>query len=369
MSMKHNFTFIDTDLQNPINFGINEITQKNLNKSISSKFKRILKKDFIDFLLAKVPIDKKIFCNWCGRPNVTCKGIYGIDFSNMTVSLMDIEYSKKLHCCYGTTECQSKKLNPNSIEFVSKSRNLSLEEAREYILNRNKSPFYSRNHKTLDDYKKYQGSRCFSDDVERNKEIINKQNFSRSLDGFKEKYGPIEGQQKYDLYQSKKAITLENLIKKYDDPKVAEEKLLSWKRSTSLTLENCIRRHGPVEGPKYYKKSVENGGLYSTITFAYDGSALRSNNERKFYELLLVAGIPKEEILIDNCYPESALRYDFFIKCLGIFIEIAGMNDDQYNEKMILKNKTFNAWIVRPLEIDKAATKIIEYYNFLKEEK
>ena len=49
--------------------------------------------------------------------------------------------------CYGNnTICPGIKMNPNSVEFISATLNLTPEEALNYIHENNKSPFYFKNH-------------------------------------------------------------------------------------------------------------------------------------------------------------------------------------------------------------------------------
>lgn len=362
--------FIDSQLSEPIEFSLSkEINQTLLNKAISSKFKRKFKSEFVYFISQKIDEEKKITCAWCGDINHTAVADYDINFAALTVTIKNIRYKKPLNCCYkANNNCAYKALNANSIEFVSKSRGLSECQANDFILTRNKSPFYSNNHDNPNEYKKYQGSRCYSDDVIKNQEIIDKQNFSRSLEGFQSRYGEIEGKEKYEVYCKRKGITLENLTTKYKDPLVAEQKLNAWKKATCLTLENFIKKYGEQDGTLRYKDAVKHGGKFSKITFAHDGSALRSNNERKFYESLIAQGFPSSEILIDNAYPNSSLRYDFYIRPLNLFVEIAGMTDSCYNEKMEYKQKTFGAMIVRPKQIPQTVEMILNFYKFKKEQ-
>jgi len=58
------------------------------------------------------------------------------------------------------------------------------------------------------------------------------------------------------------------------------------------------------------------------------------------------------DFILDKTYPNSSLRYDFYLPELDMYIEIAGMmNIKEYNEKMLRKNKYFNAVIITPDEI------------------
>ena len=68
-------------------------------------------------------------------------------------------------------------MNPNSIEYNVIKFGLSKEEALNLIHERNKSPFYKINHKSEDEYRKFQSHHLFSE--ERKKEIQLKQNEGR----------------------------------------------------------------------------------------------------------------------------------------------------------------------------------------------
>lgn len=59
------------------------------------------------------------------------------------------------HCHLGK-KCLGSSLNPNSIEYVSKSFNLTTDIALEFIHSRNKTLFYKKNHNSESDYKRSQ---------------------------------------------------------------------------------------------------------------------------------------------------------------------------------------------------------------------
>jgi hypothetical protein len=103
---------------------------------------------------------------------------------------------KNYHCKLGKKLCTGSLLNPNSVEYISKSFSVSEEKARDYILSRNKSPFYKKNHQSEDEYKKFQ---------------------SRSKSSYIEKYGKIEGEIRHKIFLDKVRAknNREYLIKKH----------------------------------------------------------------------------------------------------------------------------------------------------------
>jgi len=84
---------------------------------------------------------------------------------------------------------------------------------------------------------------------------------------------------------------------------------------------------------------------------------LRSSSEIKFFEML---NNKKIEYVIDECYPNSNFRCDFYLPKYNYFIEIAPMyhNNKKYQEKMNYKKKVFDCIIL---------TNISEMKKFLEE--
>jgi hypothetical protein len=148
------------------------------------------------------------------------------------------------------------KLNPNSIEFISKIYNINNEVANSIILERNKSPFYKNNHKSAADYKKWQ---------------------SRNKEWYVNKYGE-EGKLKYEenirKWQNeslkhnneKDSMSLEHFIKKCNgDVEKAKKQKEKRHNSISTSLEKYIERYGKEEGSKKYFKKIEKLSYINTI--------------------------------------------------------------------------------------------------------
>lgn len=77
-----------------------------------------------------------------------------------------------------------------------------------------------------------------------------------------------------------------------------------------------------------------------------DGHLLRSNGERFFYSYAKSIGIA-DELSSNGFYPNSILMYDFFIKKLDLYIEIAGLNHNGYSERLEEKANTFGAVVLK----------------------
>jgi len=84
----------------------------------------------------------------------------------------------------------------------------------------------------------------------------------------------------------------------------------------------------------------------------------RSTNEFIFYQLCKENKI---EFIYEKNYPNSNLKYDFYLPYFNEYIEIAGfMDNKEYKEKMEFKNKEFGAVIL------KNKNEIFEYFEKLK---
>ena len=174
-----NFVFTCNYLDNP--------------KKISGEIKKALtrKKINIESFLHEVNATPRMKCGFCNRETI----LFDISFEvarrekeEADIIVTGIKHISDLKYCY-IKGCEGKKLNPNSIEFICKTRDISKEEAIQYIHARNKSPFYRDNHKTEEDYQKYQNIFLRLKDSHDLQNIIDKQNFSRSLQGYIERFG------------------------------------------------------------------------------------------------------------------------------------------------------------------------------------
>lgn len=152
------------------------------------------------------------------------------------------------HCKSGREKCLGSLLNPNSIEYISKAFKLSEDDSKKYLIERNKSPFYKKNHENEDAYKKFQsrGLNWYIDkfgDIDgtiRYNSFRKKVSFGNSSKALIEKYG-IDG---FNQINKKKAIcNLSHFIKKYGEEE-ANEKFRKYKKSIGLTKENYVKKFG-----------------------------------------------------------------------------------------------------------------------------
>ena len=90
---------------------------------------------------------------------------------------------------------------------------------------------------------------------------------------------------------------------------------------------------------------------FSAIT-REDGHVLRSNGERFFYRYAKEIGI-SEFLDTNGFYPDSYLCYDFHIPIIGKFIEIAGLEGEKYNSRILEKQEKFGAIVIKHLRTNR----------------
>jgi endogenous inhibitor of DNA gyrase (YacG/DUF329 family) len=89
-----------------------------------------------------------------------------------------------------------------------------------------------------------------------------------------------------------------------------------------------------------YKRIKFIRGRYGYNSYTKNNVLLRSKMEYDFYQLLETNGIKNYKI--GGLYPDSKLRYDFYLYDYSIYIEIAGMMSlPSYFEKMKMKKEKF----------------------------
>ena len=229
-------------------------------KKMGIDYNKIIK-DELGLDVSKCP-----FCNSDSDYEI----IWNINHSINQVEICNIKYNiangkKNYHCKGGKKNCTGSLLNPNSIEYISRAFKMTKEEANLYLIDRNKSPFYSKNHKDDLSYKNYQ-KRDLSWYLEKygedgyNKFNIfrNKVSIGNSKNYLIEKYGVKE----YEEIAKKKAVcNLNFFIEKYGE-ELAEEKFNEYKKSLGLTRDQYINKFGEKSWEERrkkveYKKSLE----------------------------------------------------------------------------------------------------------------
>ena len=189
-------------------------------------------------------------CAWCDRVPKVKK--FKLDINN---NILLFNFVTNDFTCKGrkNISCERNNLNNNSIEYVSKSKNINKEEAKRLIHDRNKTPFYIENHNSEEDYIKYQTrDRTWFDSDEdyiKYKELLS---YSHSIDYLLEKHGE-EAYSIREKINKSKGITLEKMISKYG-VYLGLEKYTNWLDSIKITENNFIKKYGEEEGKKKFKK-------------------------------------------------------------------------------------------------------------------
>ena len=238
--------------------------------------------------LKKSKIDLKVYfelyglghlihdCGFCGDYN---HDIQMIKHDVVDGRIIPTGFTKRFEtkfCCHNKmNNCPSKKMNPNSVKFISVAYGKSSEEARIFLHERNSSPFYRSNHSSDDDYKKSQSrsEEWFKENNKDRDEWISSANKSRSLTGYKEKYGEIEGTEKWNAIQQEKAITIDNMIERYGEQE-GITRYNEWLSKVKATLKNSISKHGSIKGLEIYLKKTHdfiNSRSGKSFEMTYDG--------------------------------------------------------------------------------------------------
>lgn len=190
--------------------------------------------------------------------------------------------------------CPGKKLNPNSINFVSKSRNISENEALDLIHRRNKSQFYECNHSSKEDYKKYQ---------------------SRNEEWYKNKYGDMEGQERWKKYckrQSYAGVKLGYFIEKYGE-EIGKEKYKKLNLSKdSVSFQHFLNKLGSyekarVEYDKRLQQIVYDNGLLKNKHYCNGVSKESTRNMIRYYKFFRKLGIKREKIFLGSSHSSEYL--------------------------------------------------------------
>lgn len=174
--------------------------EKQLNVKHNSRFNAALTKFFKKYGLTTLEyINLYIMplqtCGFCNK-NLAIYD-YDLEIFNDTLIIKNVHIQKNYMCNNKTCKDNRKKLNPNSLEHISKRKKISLEQADKWQKANNNSPFYLHPGQSIEDYSKRQ---------------------SRSIDYFIKKYGEA-GNDKFKNYCKKisKANSKQEVIKKYGE--------------------------------------------------------------------------------------------------------------------------------------------------------
>lgn len=96
---------------------------------------------------------------------------------------------------------------------------------------------------------------------------------------------------------------------------------------------------------------------YGVWTMCTEIGFLRSSKEINFYKLLIQYGYkPNEDFILEQHYPNSPLKCDFYFPKKNIFVEICGSSSGEYYQRMLFKQSTFGAVLLHNKE---------QYINFI----
>jgi len=254
---------------------------------ISPTIKKIFIKNSIDIFkyLEKLdlPVQKCAICKSAYNPyftlefNISPEG--EVKISNILNGHKSYNYQKynKNYCYSSNPNCPGIKMNPNSVEFISLTLNLTKDEALKYIHDTNNSPFYLKNHSTKEEYSNFQ-SRSKNSFIKRYgkkkgtskyNDFCNNQKYATNKNFYLDKFGLLEGTRLWDEICKKKAITLANMTRLYGE-EFGKLKLANWKSSISKTNSKYIQEFGIDAG----LKKIENRNAKRLATLIEHGKII-----------------------------------------------------------------------------------------------
>jgi very-short-patch-repair endonuclease len=229
------------------------------------------------------PNNDLIKCGFCGSVKKISSFTYKI--INGDFYITDVEHDNNLKVCNRPSkevECPRLQYNTNSKEYVKVAYECkTLEEANIILLERNKSPFYRTNYDSDEEYTKAQSrGRDFYNTEAEYRKIKEKQVYSLSLEGYKERFGKIEGEKRWnEVQKSKDSSSLKHFIDKYGE--VEGKKKFDEKTSKTIqTKENFLKRGKTEEDWDNYIRRIKfSRSLEGHIErFGYEEGTRRYNN-------------------------------------------------------------------------------------------
>lgn len=174
---------------------------------------------------------------------------------------------------------------------------------------------------------------------------------------------------KINAYKRRKNINFEDLEQKHKSVETLKQNFINeylrvfrfiftpkeYYNSRSFIFRNIVNEDICDEIKEFESISkIFKNGRYTYLSV--EEGILRSSYEIYFYSQLKAKGIRFE---LDKKYPNSKMRFDFFLTDLNIFIEIAGnMGDEKYRNKMKFKEENYGAKIIIPNEMDNFLKKL-----------
>lgn len=103
-------------------------------------------------------IQKLENCGFCNKNFAVYN--FDVKIENNTIMPFNLKLRNNMYTCdKKECSCIRRKINPNSFEYISKSRKISLEDAKQYLHNISKNrynPFYKQSYETYEEYAKRQ---------------------------------------------------------------------------------------------------------------------------------------------------------------------------------------------------------------------
>lgn len=159
------------------------------------------------------------YCGFCGAKMHTTQFefLYDVADNNMVTirsggSKKDKPYGKYYACI--EKDCSRHGLNPNSVEFVSKAFNVSLDDALSIIHKRNASPFYVTNYNSIDDYIEYQSHSYMSSEQRDLANIQRQETYYKNKEAYISKYGIAAWD---DFNKRKNTTSFDYFLKKHNN--------------------------------------------------------------------------------------------------------------------------------------------------------
>lgn len=360
----------------------NFIDEKNYNniklaKALKNSLMRKYKISIDDYILNNTDIQKIEKCGFCDEYSY-----YDIIFNislykkSYLISISDIEYNNKFYCKSKNKNCEGKKYNPNSVIFVSKTRKISTEDALKNIHERNKSPFYSNNYETYDEYKKYQSlQNRLSDD--KYESFIKKLKYSKTIEYYIEKYGENDGIEMWNNINSKKdSMSFNYILTKNNN---------DYKKSI-IEYKNRVKSVMPAEkvylGGFYSKSSFdffeklknklklkEKDILYGENEFFIEYFDFKLNKKRKFYYDFVDF---KNNVIIEynglrwhpNKYKMTKEQYDNWYHPFNKELSKEELEEKDVLKENIAKNNNYDYIIIWDCDnLNNNLNTIYEYYK------
>lgn len=143
-------------------------------------------------------------------------------------------------------------------------------------------------------------------------EMSVKLKFSHTLDGYKQKYGEVEGEKKWVEHNKNKKFyqTKEGYIQKYGEVE-GEEKWVEHNKNKNFTLEKCIKKHGEQLGKETYTKETNRKIKQNTLDY-YIETYGQEDGVEKWYNKNI--NISKSNSLVPVEKRESYKKYCYEVQ-------------------------------------------------------